>query len=229
MKKFQIGVAAAVAAGGGWLVISQSQQVEALNRSLAAQQQVVSALRAENEQLQQKARNAEAAAGELQALRHAKQPGMSASVPSPAASRATVAANNAISAYLGEPVLAAANLDTKYSAGELAAVFRALCETLQINVDTLAVDTTEFPFVVHGLVQSEAGGPFFRRIDAELRALPGYTYGGSVTGGTKGGLTYFALNMTPSGAYPPEHAEAIRRRLMLRLQMVAAAWADSAP
>lgn len=229
MTKFQIGAAAAVAAGGGWLVISQSQQIDALNASLAAQQQVVSTLRADNEQLRRKARDAEAAAVELQAIRRPQPAAVSASVPSPAASRPTVVVDNAISGYLGEPVLAPAQLDAKYSAGELAAVFRALCETLGIAVDKLAVDSTEFPFVVHGVVQNEAGGAFFRQIDAELKALPGYTYGGSVTGNKKGGLTYFALNMTPSSAYPPEHAETIRRRLMLRLQMVAAAWADSAP
>ena len=106
-------------------------------------------------------------------------------------------------------------------------VFRDLGETLGIKIEKLAVDTTEFPFVVHGVVEGSAGGGFFKKIDSELRALPGYTYGGSVTGRTRDGSTYFALNMTPSSAYPREHAETIDRRLMLRLQMAAAAWGRS--
>ena len=151
--------------------------------------------------------------------------------PASAIATASTAASgsSAMATYLGSPVPTPANLDQRYSAEELSAVFRDLAETLGIKLDRLGVDTTEFPFIIHGSIDSTAGGGFFKKIDAELRALPGYTYGGSVTGSTRGGTTYFALNMTPSSAYPKEHAEAIRRRLMLRLQMMAAAWADPPP
>lgn len=135
-------------------------------------------------------------------------------------------ANAAIENYLGAPVPAPANLDPRYSAEQISTVFRNLLETHGVKVDKLGVDTSEFPFVLHGRVESTAGAEFFKKMNDELRALPGYTYGGSVTGGTKDGVTYFALNMTPSSSYPREHTEAIRRRLVLRLQMIAAAWGE---
>lgn len=140
-----------------------------------------------------------------------------------------VSNNSAIATYLGLPVPAPANLDRRYSPEEQSAVFRDLAETLGIKVEKLAVDTTEFPFVIYGRVQSTDGGSFFKKIESELRALPGYTYGGSVTGGTGDGSTYFALNMTPSSAYPQEQAETIHKRLMIRLQMMAAARGEPAP
>lgn len=95
-----------------------------------------------------------------------------------------------------------------------------------VQVGKLGVDGTEFPFVLHGLLEGEKARDFFQRIDAELRALPGYTYGGSVTGRTTEGGLHFSLNMTPSSAFPREQADAIRRRLILRLQMIDAAWVD---
>lgn len=137
--------------------------------------------------------------------------------------------HSAIAVFLGASVPPPQNLDRKYSPEEISAVFRDLTETLGIKVDTLSVDTTEFPFVLHGRVESPAGADFFKKIEAELRALPGYTYGGSVTGSNREGTTDFVLNIIPSSACPPEQAEAIRRRLMLRMQIVAAASRQSSP
>lgn len=74
-----------------------------------------------------------------------------------------------IASYLGDPVAAPANLDARYSAQEISAVFRDLSETLGIKVDQLSVDTTEFPFIIHGRVASTDGADFFKRIDSELR------------------------------------------------------------
>ena len=163
-----------------------------------------------------------AAVQELEARRGAAQLKPSPSVTIPA-QPTVVPIDSAIATYLGGPVPAPTNLDRKYSPEELAAVFRDLTETLGIKVDKLAVDTTEFPYIIHGRIESTAGAGFFKKIDSELKALPGYTYGGSVTGGGKDGSTYFALNMTPSRAYPRELAEAINKRMMLRLQIAAAA------
>lgn len=147
-------------------------------------------------------------------------PDAAASAPSLIPTNAA-SASSAITTYLGAPVPAPANLDRRYTPEELSAVFRDLMETLGTKVEKLAVDTAEFPFVVHGRLQSSTGAGALKKIDAELRALPGYTYGGSVTGGDRDGSTYFALNMTPSTAYPREHREAINRRLMVRLQAAA--------
>jgi hypothetical protein len=158
---------------------------------------------------------------ERQALRDVSPPKPASLVATPEVSK-VVSGNSAIAAYLGAPVPVPVGLDHKYSPEEVSAVFRDLAETLGIKIDKLDVDTTEFPFVIHGRVDSTAGASFFKKIESELRALPGYTYGGSVTGDTRDGSTYFALNITPSSAYPPGQAEAIGRRLTLRLQMVAA-------
>jgi hypothetical protein len=49
-----------------------------------------------------------------------------------------------------------------------------------------------------------------------------YDYGGSVVGSTDKEGTYFSLNMIPSGQYPSGQAAACHRRLMVRLQMLAA-------
>jgi hypothetical protein len=136
--------------------------------------------------------------------------------------------NSGIMDYLGEPVPPPSTLDPKYSARELVTVFKTLCETHGVKVEKLGVDTTEFPFVIHGVLEN--GSDFFRNIAAELRALPGYSYGGSATGRPRDGSVYFSLNMTPSSAFPRERSEAIHRRLMLRLQMISAAWApDTVP
>lgn len=151
-------------------------------------------------------------------------------VPAPKglpAGLAISAANQAIGNYLGEPVAPPANLDPKYTAVGMTEAFLAWCAARGIKVQKLAVDTSEFPFLVYG--QMEASPDITRQFNTEMRNLPGYAYGGSVTGRTREGSTYFSLNMMPSSAYPKEQAEAIQRRLMLRLGMLGAIWTDPAP
>src|ERR1019366_2835240 len=111
---------------------------------------------------------------EIQARLPEAQSTASPSIATPA-SPMVVSNNSAMATYLGLPVPAPANLDRRYSPEELSAVFRDLTETLGIKVEKLAVDTTEFPFVIYGRAQSTDGGSFFKKIDSELRALPGYT------------------------------------------------------
>ena len=156
--------------------------------------------------------------------------GTSASAASSAGEAAPAAIDAAMGRYLGEPVLAPAGMNPAYAPDALLGAFKTLCQTRGVVAEKVGVDTSEFPFILHGVIESGrdfSARDFLQRVDADLRALPGYTYGGSVTGRTKSGSAYFALNMTPSSAYPREQAEAIRRRLMLRLQMTAAAWTDS--
>jgi hypothetical protein len=141
----------------------------------------------------------------------------------------TSPSNTAILNFLGEAVPAPADLDPKYSAAELSISFRGACDALGVNVDKLAVDTSEFPFVVHGLVEHQPGNDFFRRVETQLREIPGYKYAGSTTGHTKDGATFFAMSITPPSAYPRDQASAIQRRLMLRIQMIGAAWNEPLP
>ncbi len=136
------------------------------------------------------------------------------------------ARNTAIMTYLGEAVPAPADLDPRYSAAALAATFRGLCAARGVTVAKLGVDTSEFPYVLHGVLEGETARDFFLQITTRIGAAPGYAYGGSVTGRTSDGGVHFSLNMTPGSTYPREQADAIRRRLMLRLQMIDAAWVD---
>jgi hypothetical protein len=129
-------------------------------------------------------------------------------------------ANAAIMAYLGEPVPPPARLDPKYTVEGLTAAFTTLCKKIGSDVIKLGVDDTEFPFLVYGVITGERP---FQDIQNALRAMPGYAYSGSVVGSSNG-TTYFSLNMVPRDQYPPEQAEAIRRRNMIRLQMLGAVW-----
>jgi hypothetical protein len=135
-----------------------------------------------------------------------------------------ISANAAIMAYLGEPVAPPVKLDPKYTAGGLIAACKAVCAKLGFEPHKLAVDDTEFPFLVYGVI---SGSQDFKGMPGALRALPGYGYGGSVVG-RKNDMTYFSLNMMPSDQYPNAQREAIQRRLMIRLQMLGAIWSDAA-
>jgi hypothetical protein len=143
--------------------------------------------------------------------------------PAPLAPEPIAAATLAMTRYLGEPVAAPGDIDPKYSAEGILTAFKALCQARGIAIQKLAIDTTEFPFLLHGVLNDRE---FLRQLDSELRNLPGYSYSGSVTGSTKEGGAYFALNIMPSKEYPQADAETIRRRLMIRLQMLAVAWTD---
>ena len=132
-------------------------------------------------------------------------------------------ANLAIMAYLGDPVPAPAGLAAKYYPTNLAAAFNALSKKNGWEVRRLAVDETEFPFLVYGVL---AGQHDFRTIEVALRQGTDYAYGGSVVSRTDEGATYFSLNLIPSDQLPSAHALACHRRLMIRLQMLADAAQD---
>jgi len=132
-------------------------------------------------------------------------------------------ANAAIMAYLGEPVPPPAELDPKYTSEGLIAACKAVFAKLGLELNKLAVDDTEFPFLAYGVV---SGSHDLQGMPSALRALPGYAYGGSVVG-RKNGMTYFSFNMMPHDQYPRPQREAIQRRLMIRLQMLGAIWSDS--
>jgi hypothetical protein len=134
------------------------------------------------------------------------------------------AANAAIMAYLGEPVPPPAGLDPKYTPDALIAACKAACAKLGFELQKVAVDDTEFPFLVYGII---SGTQNFQAMPGVLRAQPGYAYGGAVVG-RKGGLTYFSLNLMSHDQFPRAQSEAIQRRLMIRLQMLGVIWSDSA-
>ncbi len=125
-------------------------------------------------------------------------------------------ANAAIIAYLGQPVVAPANLDPKYVPANLVAAFTAMSKKAGWRIQKLAVDDSEFPFLVYGVLAGR-----HELVEKDIRAMKGYDYGGSVRGSTEEGATYFSLNMIPRDQYPSGQAAACNRRLMVRLQMLA--------
>ncbi len=126
--------------------------------------------------------------------------------------------NAAIMAYLGDPIPLPQNLETRYTASALKTEFTALVDAVGRKVQKLAVDTSEFPCLVYGTI---TGGDDLQLVQKAIGTTPGYAYGGSVVGRSGNGTTYFAINLTPDDRYPREHVEAVHRRLMIRLQMLA--------
>jgi hypothetical protein len=221
----------ALAAFSGWQVSQRTMlegELVTLGLKLAAREQAAQ-LSARAQQAREALRNTPDAASERRAP--AAEPAVPTVAPAraPAAAAATVDASTTVSImkYLGDPVRPPSTLDPKYTAEGLASSFAALCQSRGVKVQQFAVDTSEFPFLVYGLL--EGGREFFRQIDAELKTVPGYVYGGSVVGSTRDGSTYFSLNMTPRAAYPGSDAEAIQRRMMIRLQMLGVIWTDPKP
>ncbi len=128
-------------------------------------------------------------------------------------------ANEAILAYLGQPVPPPAELDNKFSAKGLLAAFTGLCEKEGYPIKELMVDDREFPFLVFGRI---AGKKDINGFTKELGPMEPYVYGGSVIGRTETGENFFSVNLTPSSNYPANAAQACRRRLMIRMEMLAA-------
>jgi hypothetical protein len=132
---------------------------------------------------------------------------------------ATYGPNHAIMQYLGSPVPAPADLDAKYNSQNLMAAFTAAAKDAQRNIKMIAVDNSEFPFLVYGVLEGRYdGGQAFT--DA-LNQMEGYDYGGAVSGSTDSAATFFAYNITPREHYPQGSEEQCNRRLMVRLQMLA--------
>lgn len=125
--------------------------------------------------------------------------------------------NRALMAYLGNPVPPPANMDSRYNQENLHKAFTALSQKAGLVIMKLAVDDSEFPFVVYGILEGKHTLPEKEQFDD----LKGYTYGGSVRGSTSEGTTYFAVNMVPRSQYPEAQEKTCSRRLMVRLQMLA--------
>jgi len=125
------------------------------------------------------------------------------------------AANAAILAYLGNPVAAPADLDSKYTPTNLMTAFTQMSRKAGWSILKLSVDDSEFPFLVYGLLAGK-----HELSASDIRETKGYDYGGSVRGNADG-ATYFSLNMIPHDQYPSGQSAFCDRRLMIRLQMVA--------
>lgn len=130
---------------------------EGLSRAQLAVEEAREALRrAKEEREREVARGAAGSAPEATPNRPVPAPaGTAGSAPVLATSNASTMS------YLGDAVQAPATLDPKYSAQQLVAAFRGLCEARGVKVGKLGVDGTEFPFVVHGVLEGEKAREFF--------------------------------------------------------------------
>ena len=86
--------------------------------------------------------------------------------------------NRAIMAYLGDPVPAPAALDAKYTPTNLVTAFATMAQQSGWQIKKLAVDDSEFPFLLYGLLDGR------HELNVEDIRKIGYEYGGSVRGNT---------------------------------------------
>lgn len=129
----------------------------------------------------------------------------------------TSKANRALMAYFGEPVPRPDHMNLCYDREHLLKAFSNLCQNAGLVVTRLAVDDSEFPFLIYGTLDGAHSLPE----KSVFEMQKGYTYGGSVRGSTSEGSTYFAVNMVPPSEYPAGREEACYRRLLIRLEMLA--------
>lgn len=126
-------------------------------------------------------------------------------------------ANRALLAYLGNPIAPPAGMDSRYNKENLLKAFTAVCQKADLVITKLAVDDSEYPFLVYGTL---AGNQPLPKAPA-FEEQKGYTRGGAIRGSFDGGSSYFAVNMVPDSQFPADKEQACHRRLMLRLQMLA--------
>ncbi len=180
----------------------QAKQAKAIANAMTIERDT---LRATARKVEQRAIQAEQDLTALQAAVDAAKPSIQA------AATAAAEPNGVFSSFLGKPVQAPANLDPKYLPENLVSAFKDVSKNAGIEVKNVAVDTSEFPYVLYGTIDGQHS---YRDIEAALKTLPGYTYGGSVTQGP-----VFALNMIPMSAVSDDQRDTAQRRLMIRLQM----------
>lgn len=113
------------------------------------------------------------------------------------------------------PVPPPAEIDPRYTPAALTEAFRILCQRLGVRIVRLSVDQSEYPFLVHGVLDSHRT---HHEIRDALKTMRGYVYIGSATSLEKDNTTCFALSMTPATEYPRAHRVAILQRLGFRLQ-----------
>lgn len=125
--------------------------------------------------------------------------------------------NAAILKYLGDPVPAPRELDARFASDGLEGIFRTLCANASIRVRRLAIDTSEFPYLIYGILE---GLHTYTAIRALIPTATGYAYAGSVTRRLPDGSTSLSINLTPLERLPLENRAAIQRRLLVRLEML---------
>ncbi|HUA66301.1 MAG TPA: DUF192 domain-containing protein, partial [Alphaproteobacteria bacterium] len=122
--------------------------------------------------------------------------------------------NQTLFNYLGNPVMPPANMDQHYTVTGLTAAVLQAAENAGITVKSVAVDDSEFPFLVGVICE----GSDAVKLKSALKAMPGYQYGGGVGNDANddGSDTCNAFCIVPYSAFPQGTADQIYHRLMLR-------------
>jgi uncharacterized protein len=122
--------------------------------------------------------------------------------------------NKALFEYLGNPVMPPANMDERYTATALTGVILLAAQNAGITVKSVAVDDSEFPFIV-GVICEGSG---FVKLKDMLKTMPGYEYGGGVGNdvNSDGSDSCNVFNIVPYRAFPQGAADQIYHRLILR-------------
>ncbi len=93
-------------------------------------------------------------------------------------------------------------VDPKYTPDALKHAFRAACQQAGFRVRELAVDESEFPFLLHGVIDGQRD---LTPLQNAVSAMTGYRYAGSAT--KRGdGQTLFAMDITPGERNPATFA-----------------------
>ena len=113
-------------------------------------------------------------------------------------------------AYLGQAVLPPLDINPAHTQGGLLNAVQQAAQLAAVPIKKVDVDTTEFPFLVGVVCNSEED---FRKLTSQFKSMPDYDYGGGTSSHGAG-----AFNLIPYPSYPPDDGDRIRRRTMVRTQ-----------
>jgi uncharacterized protein len=122
--------------------------------------------------------------------------------------------NRVLFNYLGNPVTPPPDMDQRYTASGLTGVVLSAAHDAGITVKSVAVDDSEFPFLVGVICAGSDAG----KLKSALKTMPGYEYGGGVGDDSHedGSDTCNVFCIVPHHAFPQGTEDHIYHRLMLR-------------
>jgi hypothetical protein len=125
--------------------------------------------------------------------------------------------NQALLAYLGNPVQPPANMDAKYTKKGLLDAIQLAARNAGITTKKVVIDDSEYPFLVGAI----CSGSDSAKLKDQIKKMEGYEYNGSVGNDTNsnGSDTCNAFSIVPYAAHPQEVRQFIDHRLLLRQQV----------
>jgi len=135
----------------------------------------------------------------------------------PATPVSTSGPNQALLAYLGNPVEPPVGVASAYRPQGLTNAIQTAAGNAGIMVKKVAVDDSEFPF----LIGVTCSGADFSKLKEQLRKMGDYEYNGSIGNdvNSDGSDTCNVFSIVPDRVYPASTALSIYHRLWLRQQV----------